>query len=273
MDKARIVEAIDACRPGSNDAKGPELADLASCMEEAPHVTEMYNVVQRLDAVIGAAMEDVPLPEGLEQRLLARLEIGMEPNPSKDAVRAMPADGPHRARRAWIAAVAAGAVAVAASIVVVLCTREQPLTLANIHELAEVWYRQVHTDQLRPLDSAPLRRFPISPVLAASPRGWQPVSTKVAGRIVAYGISAQGGAPATLLVARTRVTGLRTRPPLKPRWTQNRSIAAWQSGEVVYILVVEGPARQYRDFVEGTSRTLAYRDVSPRGYEGPRRDV
>jgi hypothetical protein len=70
---ARIVEAVEACRPGSADVADPELAFLTAEMGVDRELEVIYERLQRIDARLAAAFHDVPVPGGLAERLLARL--------------------------------------------------------------------------------------------------------------------------------------------------------------------------------------------------------
>src|SRR5581483_8659248 len=69
----RIREGLEACRPGSDDLRSPELADVAAAVDGNGEVRSLHQRLQNWDVAISNAMEDVPLPEGLAARLLARL--------------------------------------------------------------------------------------------------------------------------------------------------------------------------------------------------------
>ena len=74
-----IVEAIDACRPGSNDLDAPEMNDLARRLKEDRRIAAAFESLQRWDVRVGNAVGDVPVPEGLQARILARL-MSAEPD-------------------------------------------------------------------------------------------------------------------------------------------------------------------------------------------------
>ena len=76
---------------------------------------------------------------------------------------------------------------------------------------------------------------------------WQKVDSFLGCRAVAFDMSTPGGTRATLYVVKRSVSGLPTEPPLRPTLrTGGRSTAAWQSGPLLYVLVVEGEARGYK---------------------------
>jgi hypothetical protein len=71
MDQHKIRQMIDACRPGSDDVHAPDFAAVAELIERDARSRRLYDRTQRLDIAIGAAFQDVEVPEGLAQRLLA----------------------------------------------------------------------------------------------------------------------------------------------------------------------------------------------------------
>ena len=69
----RILEAIEACRPGSDDVADPALAYLAAAMAADPELENLYARLQQVDGMLTADFRRVPVPEGLDHRLLERL--------------------------------------------------------------------------------------------------------------------------------------------------------------------------------------------------------
>ena len=75
MVDRQLLERIDACRPGSEDLHDPALSPLADELAESRAKRDLYDRVQAFDGAIGEALEDVSVPEGLSERLLARLAV------------------------------------------------------------------------------------------------------------------------------------------------------------------------------------------------------
>ena len=69
----RTLEGIESCRPGSDDLQSPELADVARAVRDDPQAQSTYARVQKSDAAIRAAMEQVPVPVGLAARIVTAL--------------------------------------------------------------------------------------------------------------------------------------------------------------------------------------------------------
>ncbi len=71
----RLLEAMEACRPKSEDLSDPGLAFLAAELAVNPALREQFERLGRLDQAVSEALADVPVPEGLDRRILARLAL------------------------------------------------------------------------------------------------------------------------------------------------------------------------------------------------------
>jgi hypothetical protein len=75
---------------------------------------------------------------------------------------------------------------------------------------------------------------------------------------VAYVLSADTEPPAILFVVKARVADLPFAPPSKPQSTTGgQAIAAWQSGPLVYVLVIQGDQQRYRALINSSAPPLA----------------
>jgi hypothetical protein len=244
MVEKRILEAIDACRPESDDLRHPELADAAEQIAGDPELARLREQIIALDAKIGAAMGDVPVPADLAARLLARLQA--EPT---ETIAATPPDEPAatpRRRFGWKRAAAALALAAALLVGATLALFDRAprrLTPDGVRRFAQQRYEELsREDDWRELTSAPLDRYPPSRRVAGRPRRWQRLPNAVDGRAVAYDLTPRGSRyKTTLMVLHTQVAGLSNLPPKKPFWTQGRLVAAWRQGDLLYVLVLEAP--------------------------------
>ena len=81
MDDQTILQQIDACRSGTDDAFDPSLGSLSQSLASDERVRELYERVQRADAAITDVIEDVPVPADLAQRLLASLQTAKLDDP------------------------------------------------------------------------------------------------------------------------------------------------------------------------------------------------
>jgi hypothetical protein len=84
IDDPELILLLEACRPGSNDMHAPEMVGLAAQMAARPEVDRLYERLQGVDRVLAGVIRDVPVQEGLSQRLLASLAVAL--NASSAAV-------------------------------------------------------------------------------------------------------------------------------------------------------------------------------------------
>ena len=71
--KFNLLAAMDACRPSHDDLADPLLAPLAAAVAGDPQMDDRWQRQQKLDVALGGALQDVPVPDGLTERLLAAL--------------------------------------------------------------------------------------------------------------------------------------------------------------------------------------------------------
>jgi hypothetical protein len=255
MSDRELLEQIDACRPGSDDINSPELANLAARVEVDRDDRRRYELVQQLDASLQDAIDDVPVPAGLADRLLAKLAAarGASEHPggmrtplqqalpqalesalaSGNAVaQTVPTESPTDApvapsqtarpssRRKWLAAAMLAAAASVAAIALTLNWNGRTrLTAANVVEQSVKFYIEDEPGTLMPLSQSPSQTLPLSSKIQF-PRTtqWRKVPNFLGDRrLEAVAYEAQiGPATATLYVARYSADlGL----PSAPAWT------------------------------------------------------
>src|SRR5262249_28887945 len=73
MDCRTARTLLDYHRPTDSELSGPDAADLERHLDVCPECGALAQAERRADARLGRAMRDVPLPDGLHDRLLARL--------------------------------------------------------------------------------------------------------------------------------------------------------------------------------------------------------
>ncbi len=97
---------------------------------------------------------------------------------------------------------------------------------------------------------APPDEYPLSRDIARLPDvRWRYVENFLGGTAVAYDLPTNGGR-ATLYVVARNIPGLPPIPPSDPLDTGGKSAAAWQAGNVFYVLVVEGDPSMYRSYLD-----------------------
>jgi hypothetical protein len=251
--------------------------------------------VQKWDAAISASMEHVPLPPGLAERIVEsiaeRLEASGAERPSQAPAASLsgamaavsqagvvPADHsgdirlgaidarpgaidarPRRtglSRRQWVGvsfSTLAAALLVAAGLIIF-----QPRDDISLEDMAEDWLQEIdaHPGAWRSMQPPPPRSFAIPSVVSAAPHSWQPIDKYATG--VAYQLVNKAAGTAMLYVARLSRPDLPAAPPTMPQFTSGgKAIGYWQSGGVIYVLVVPGDQGNYRMFVRSAPIPLA----------------
>ena len=263
----RLVEAMEACRPASDDMNDPALAPLASRVAADPRFRDRFERLQQLDVTLAGAFRDVPVPDGLADRITTRLaaartaeiplaehQAGAETAATEPIAEA--AKPRRRLLRRWLVAGVAGAAVAASLLVAFMLPEQQPQVLQPevVWEGAKDFF-ETERDAGGQLvaESPPPAEYPTSSdfSVARFPHvRWRPIRDFLGRQGVAYEIGRPGGPRATLYVVQCSVANLPAAPPLSPaRTTGNRSVGAWQTGELLYVLVVEGGARTYESYL------------------------
>jgi hypothetical protein len=277
----RLWEAMEACRPQTDDLKDPLLALLADRLASDAELQQRYQRLQRLDQSLADAFRDVPVPQGLAERILERLNAGgagvrggvqgsgfgvqgsgfgiqgMDDKasdclPSPLAPRACPPSHVRLSSRRWFLT---GAACFAVAAVVFLAvawqlTRPRPVDGARLPEAAIAYYESESHEGGRDLSQAP-PLCPFSGDVQQFPDvSWRWVRGFVGQDAVAYDLVAANGGRGTLYVISGKGINLPVRPSPEPyATTRGRSATAWQQGAVVYVLVVEGSPATYQQFL------------------------
>ncbi len=251
----RVREALEACRPGSEDRSLPELG-LKQLLEANPQLRDLQRRIEQADVQIGAAMHEVPVPEGLALKVLAALETAREQSVS-------PRRLANRGRR-WF--VASGLAALAASILVALwlgVPHAGPLDESGVLDsTCRRFLSEVEADRAtgRLLDeSEPPEQFAMSRAVARVPElRWREVRGLLGRQAVAFDFPGAEGHRATLYVLASASSDiLRTRPPANPiQSTGGVCASVWKEGDRLYVLVVRGDARSYRRLIYAPSGPL-----------------
>jgi hypothetical protein len=149
MDE-RTIEGIEACRPGSDDLFAPEMAEVRAAVERDSAAAKAYRRVQRWDGAAAALVDDVAVPAGLADRILASLDgaSNSAASPAQHPAPAVPSIHfrPRPWRRRWMAWSTA-AIAASALAIIVVSDVWRPAREVPWEELADRW--------LESLDPAP----------------------------------------------------------------------------------------------------------------------
>jgi hypothetical protein len=238
------------------------MSELARRVDGDAEIRSRYESVQRQDEAIAAAFHDVPVPPGLEERLLFFAGVAPQLTEQRPLAGASSIGGSSisaevRSRRR----VAPYAAAVSAALVLLVAVAAwaiihwlpRPLVpLDALIQRALAWTEQ---SQVQPwnddLSAAPLKSgYPLDSALRATPRQWRRFSAE-GDTVVAYGLNAPGQPFAAQFTIRTmRQHNVPVMLPSRPLSTTGGfCIGACQRNGVLYVLVVEGDASQYRRFV------------------------
>lgn len=76
-EKKHLYEAIEACRPDSEDLEDLGLSPLAEALATDSTLAAQYQWAQAVDRQIAAAFADVSVPEGLETRIVEKLQAAL----------------------------------------------------------------------------------------------------------------------------------------------------------------------------------------------------
>lgn len=268
----RIVEAMEACRPGRDDLADPDLAFLAAQLAANPELYETHERLQRLDLSLAKAFQDVPVPEGLAQRILERLapagEVAAVRTDADQPMATVAVPVKHGLRRRWLLGAMGLGLTLAASLLVAVMVGRDRVVYRD-GQVLEMAVRLFETETPSPdqehlaAETPPPKEFPVSPlVLQHAQLRWRPISQFLGRSGVAYDLTVPGEARATLYVVRQTVAGVPTSPGAQPSWTtHNCSVSAWQSGSLLYVLVVDGGSRAYRGYLDIPQGPVA--DLSP----------
>jgi hypothetical protein len=273
MTDQEIQQAIDACRPGSDDLQQPEMAALAETIRREPDVRRRYECSQQFDGLVRESFRDVPVPDGLADRLLAAIAPSLDTTTveSREPVARPPSE--HHVRRAaeeaarwprWkrrrIWAVMAGSLTAAAALVGFLLLapyfsssepRPDDRLPGEIMAWSDAVVRQGWNEDLpaaqvlRPLDRA----------VRADPQRWCSIATTYDSQTVVYDVAPRGAEMALVFCMRCRVRD--SMLPEMPPWnafsaTGGLTLGVWRRGDMVYVLVVRGGSRRYRELIEAS---------------------
>jgi hypothetical protein len=190
-----------------------------------------------IDVCLTQAFRDVPVPEGLGERLLAGLAVKQ----------------PRRSRR-W-ALVAGGILAAAASLLLAVWLNmpkealfSEDNALAEAIQLFDAGFQgPANLLSKRPAPA----EYPLSQrVLHVRGTKWRHLDDFVGCSGVAYDLPGPGNTHAVLyVVARDDISDTAIAPTLDPSETGGRCAAVWHEDGLLYVLVVQGDRATYNSFL------------------------
>lgn len=268
---ANIMAAIDACRHDSGDRDLPEVASVLAGVP-TERVADYGRLIERIDRAVVGAMQAVPVPNGLAERILAGVqahasrdeELFVRPTESDGNLERPRLDQPNldqasvddfvagkgskaAGRRSSRRLVVAGAAfAIAASLLGMLVwqrTRER-LEPGDLMARVKEFYRT--DDHAAELNDPSSIELPVGPVV-----GWRQV-TLLSRSGAAFELAGRRGVKGTLYVVPLKslwgpvFSGLPTSP--LPQGTSRMTVAVWTNGTDVYVMIVEGDQRAFESF-------------------------
>lgn len=243
MKREELRELMQCCRPDLSDLSEEAARALAEALEQDAQLRHEWESLQEWDLAIERGLQDVDVPPGLADRLVAATQA--------EAPR--PAPAPYAFIRSPLAArlVAAGALAATVLIAVYLIGPwSDRLTATQLADASRSWIAQLDQEAWRG-SAAPTAEFPWDPGVNLSVVGWQPCSQLThppGGQSVVYrAMLPPARTTAYLFVIHTsNGRQLPTVPPTVPdSTTGNICVGVWKSGDYVYVLVVPGTQHQY----------------------------
>jgi hypothetical protein len=260
MFSRQLHESLDACRPGSDDLAHPELTEARAELEKDAALRKQFARIEQFDRGVAAAMHDVPLPEGLRERLLAKLadDVASVTSPEVVSVDA-PGIPPSVAPRRRFLMATAGALALAACAMIAVAIRWndggedwRPGPVAGIAA-------QSFDDYASRFEGAKTGEAPSYPLSQHVVHDRRPARIDVRDLAgcsgVAYRVQSRQRVPGVLFVLnpRSKLQGFPARPPGSPQANTGGHISAcWREGNRLYILAYAGAAKDYRGFLSPT---------------------
>ena len=252
----RLLEAMECCRPASDDLGDPAMSGLSAELGRNHKLEVLFARMQKVDAVLAGAIQDVPVPAGLADRLLARLSVPATESAAVASGECCAAAPPTKITRRrvqrWALVVSAAAAAILLVAVGWFQRSRVEYSPSSVLEAAVDFFNRDGHDGGSLLSAvASPWGYPASRCVRLPPETrWRKVASLLKSGGVAYELAGANGPRATLYVVRQSVPGLPDQPPLRPVYgTARCSSAAWQEGQLLYVLVVIGETADYQRFV------------------------
>jgi hypothetical protein len=253
MDPRELHERLDACRPGSDDLAQPELAAVRAELQRDAGLRRRANKSEQFDRAVAASMQDVTVPLGLKERLLASLID--PPAVAQETILTEPvAVNPRRRiqRRTIIAGLIAAAACVALVVMLPWNESAEPWGALQIADRAVAEFEKFDPALPDGWDAGKAPRSAFIPL----DRNPQQRVVEVAGcKGVAYRVFSRQQVVGALLLLRPSesLKSFPTRPHAVPQVnTSGRVASCWAENKQVYVLVFKGNASDYKAFLKAT---------------------
>lgn len=242
-----LRKQMECYRPDHPPTGDTEFAALHQAMAADAALHQELEATQAWDTSISRAMRRVPVPSGLEDRLLQAVEAAETEQAHDPAPEA--SSPPKRWWNRWPARVAAGVVSAAALVMLMfqVMSSRDTLSPAQVAQAARGWIAQL--DEERWQQGTPPGNEYRHPALDFHVEDWQHVQALGDSQAVAYRASVPPAwSRAVLFVVETdQGRLLPNHPPTVPdSTTGNICIGVWKSDERLFALAVNGTQRTYR---------------------------
>ena len=258
-----IRELLDACRADQHDPQRPEfaaeLAPLARELQANPELQQAAERSERFDRNIRAALDDVAVPAGLMERMLAGCEAANKSEletPDVEKV-ALPT------RSKWSRRQLLAILSTAASLLILLVAGYQtyiwifPIKdrLVGIDQLtasANTWCDLSGAGAKWLTGSTPTKEFPLDRSIIVAPTRWAQIDKNT----VVYELNVKReGKRARLFVQRTNRPHQLKSLPSKLSTSGAHAMHAWQRDGYVYVIEFAEPDQRLQNFVRPTPIT------------------
>jgi hypothetical protein len=261
MQRREIRELLDACQSDLRDLTEEETRTLVDTLERDSELRDQWRTIQSWDAEIRCVFHDVPIPDGLADRLSAAVaahgtlpseamvpeamvpDIKTEPRPVEPA---------KTARRRWLTRptkLAAGLLATSAVLLFAAWFARWGLGWGDqqVADASLAWPEQLGPEAWQSTNPPELD-YPLDPSVRLPIVGWQRCTALTDSGAVAYRAELPPDRSTALLyVIRTRQGRLLpTIPPTVPdSTTGNVCVGVWKNNGCLYVLVVRGGPSVY----------------------------
>ena len=262
----KFTDAIEACRPNHDDLELPEMQAAVHAMQADSRLREFRDQVRAVDIQITDAMKSVDAPDGLEDRILAKLPneplVSIKGDDASAVVTTSSRSKGSRRSRWAIYAAACMFVAGLVALVVVIQSWPEPLNENALSELAASEIRQLSPDAWVAVPNSVPKSSKLRRDLTSR---YQKL-----GDVHAFQF---GGGKGLLLVRKAKVaSSVADRPPTVPvSRTNGWLFGSWQEKGHVYTLAVQGTLRDYGALIKRDG-PLAFKGEWNRVGDGSRID-
>lgn len=251
-----LREQIDACRPDSDDLHLPvhaaDLAELKEGVQQSAEIRGLWERSQRDDRAIRGAMQDVALPIGLEQRLLAAVQAAHE-QPLAGVEKVMEEEVPAQevaasrlaptiTRRRWLSRTVTALAATAALVLVAVLGNsflnppDVAITKDELASQTQEWLQAAL--KLKRDTKTTQDRFSVRNLSGKANQSGSLASSQ--GTITVYDVKlpTSGNQAKLFVLPTTAKYPVASLPYTELSVSGGWKVGAWQTGGVLYVLVV-----------------------------------